>query len=70
MKSRQPFCCLNLLCNFFHIQVDQLNVIKKSKEWLQKKAQEGYQDLSDEEKKKGNNMVANDIKISEKMKNQ
>ena len=35
-----------------------------------KKAQEGYQDLSDEEKKKGNNMVANDIKTSEKMKNQ
>ena len=42
---------------------------QNNKEILQRKAHERYQSLSQEEKKKSNNMVVNDTKISQKMKN-
>ena len=42
---------------------------QKSKERLQKKAHENYQDLSEEEKIKSKNMVMNSKKIFLSMKN-
>ena len=42
---------------------------QKKKEMLQKKAREKYQDLSEEEKAKGNNMVANDIEEEKTKRN-
>ena len=44
------------------------NCYLKSKKRLPKKASEMYQDLSEEEKTKNGNMVANDIKHSQKVK--
>ena len=44
------------------------NYYQENKERLQKKARERYQNLSKEEKEKGNNMVVNVTKISQKMK--
>ena len=41
---------------------------QKNKERLRKRARERYQNLSKEEEK-NNNMVVNDIKIPQKMKN-
>ena len=45
------------------------NYDKKNKGRLQKKARAGYQNLSKEEKEKSNNMVVDDTKIYQKMKN-
>ena len=41
---------------------------QKTKERLQKKAQERYQNVSNKETKKNNNIVVNVTKISQKMK--
>ena len=41
----------------------------QNKKNLKKKAREGYQSLFKVEKKKSNNMVLNDTKICQKMKN-
>ena len=46
--------------SFYYIYKRLLDTIKKKKERLKKKARENYQDLSDEEKSKRNNIVAND----------
>ena len=42
---------------------------QNNKERLQKKARERYQSLSKKKKKKNDNMVVNDTKIYQKMKN-
>ena len=42
---------------------------QNNKERLQKKARERYQSLSKKKKKKSDNMVVNDTKIYQKMKN-
>ena len=51
--------CKNLLAKYY----------KENKERLQKKACERYKIFLREKKKKGNNMVINVTKISQKMKN-
>ena len=49
--------------------VNQLHIIKKMKKGFKKKTQERYQDLSEKEKNKKDNIVESDIKIYLKMKN-
>ena len=51
------------------LKIYQLNVIKKDKERLQKKASEWYQNLSKEEKVKKQQYGRNVTKISQKRKN-
>ena len=51
------------------LKIYQLNVIKKDKERLQKKASEWYQNLSKEEKVKKQQYGRNVTKISQKREN-
>ena len=48
------------------LRIRQLDIRKKTKEFVKKKSCERYQNFSEERKNKNDNVVANDMKISQK----